>query len=158
MSAQLLAIVLGTLVWEDLRAITAGLLIQRGELSAVTAVIACGLGIYVGDLGLWLIGRGLGSRVLHWSPVAALQPAGRVQRFGTWFDAHTGAAILGSRLAPGTRLPLYVAAGAAGTSFRRFAGWSFAAVVVWTPALVGASAFAGDHVAPLLDTWLAAGR
>src|SRR5688572_11019325 len=102
MTTRLVAIVLGTLVSEDLTAVTAGLLIQRGELSFMSAAIACSAGIYLGDLALWLVGRGLGSRVLSWPRVARALPAGRVQHFAEWFDGHTGAAIFGSRLAPGT--------------------------------------------------------
>ena len=158
MTTQLLAIVLGTLVSEDLTAVTAGLLIQRGELTFMAAALACSAGIYIGDLALWLVGRVLGSRVLSWPRVARALPAGRLQHFAEWIDGHTGAAIFGSRLAPGTRLPLYLAAGACRSSFGRFAGWSLAAVAVWTPALVGISALAGEHVASILAGWLAAGR
>ena len=158
LTTQFLAIVVGTLVSEDLTAVSVGLLIQRGGLSPVAGVIACAAGIYFGDLGLWMLGRVLGPKVLSWPRVSRTLPAGGVHRFVSWFDRHTGAAVFGSRLAPGTRLPLYLAAGACGTSFRRFAAWSLAAVAFWTPALVAASALAGEQIAPLLAGWLAAGR
>ena len=153
MSPHWLALVLGTFVSEDLTTIAAGLLVSHGQLSAVSAMLACGLGIYAGDLGLWMVGRVVGQRVLSWRRVCRLLSPSDIERFAGWFDRHTCAAILGSRFAPGTRLPLYLAAGGSQTSFLKFAGWSFVAVAIWTPVLVGISATFGEQV----STWHAAG-
>src|SRR5262245_15874449 len=158
MTAQLLALVFGTFVSEDLTSIAAGLLINQGALGALPATIACAAGIYLGDLGLWIVGRALGSRALAWKRVKAHVPPAGIRRFTSWFEAHTAAAILGSRFAPGTRLPLYVAAGACRTPFGPFARWSLVAVAIWTPILVGASALAGEHLAGVLAEWIAVGR
>jgi membrane protein DedA with SNARE-associated domain len=158
MTAQLLALVFGTFVSEDLTSIAAGLLITRGAFGAWPATVACAIGIYLGDLGLWLLGRALGARALEWRHVKALIPPVGILHFTAWFEGHAAWAILGSRFAPGTRLPLYVAAGACRTSFCRFARWSLLAVAIWTPILVGVSALAGEHVAGALAGWLAVGR
>ena len=53
---------------------------------------------------------------------------------------------MASRFLPGTRLPAYVAAGVLGTSVVRFALWFGLAGLLWTPALVGLSAWAGRSV------------
>ena len=71
-----------------------------------------------------------------------------MDRLREWLDSHMRGAILGSRFAPGTRLPLYLAAGASRSSLARFATWSLAAVALWTPLLVGLSATLGDDMAP----------
>ena len=118
------ALVLGTLVSEDLTCIVAGTLVRRGDLDAVTAVAACAAGIYVGDLALWCVGRVFASRVQKWPRV----------RDG--ISTYSGPIVLASRFAPGTRLPLYLAAGAFQTSFTSFAAWSLAAVLLWTPPVV----------------------
>ena len=47
-----LSLMFGTLVSEDLACVTAGLLIQRGQIEASSAVVACTLGIFAGDVGL----------------------------------------------------------------------------------------------------------
>src|SRR5262249_27802918 len=60
------AIALGTLVSEDLTCVTTGLLVRAGLLSYPSGAAACFLGIYVGDLGLWLTGRIAGRRVMAW--------------------------------------------------------------------------------------------
>ncbi|MGE0363132.1 MAG: carboxylate--amine ligase [Vicinamibacterales bacterium] len=46
------------------------------------------------------------------------------------------AALVASRFLPGTRLPLYLAAGALGTRPSVFFGWTAAAVAAWTPLIV----------------------
>src|SRR5687767_9816769 len=147
MTASLVALALGTLVSEDLTTIGAGLLVARGEMDPAAAVLACVAGIYAGDLGLWAIGRVAGPRVLGWKRVAPVLTQSGAQQFSAWLSRHMAAAVLASRFAPGTRLPLYLAAGASGTSFKRFAVWSLLAVGIWTPAVVALSAFLGDRIA-----------
>jgi membrane protein DedA with SNARE-associated domain len=141
------ALIFGTLISEDLTCIAAGLLVSRGETPLVLALSACVIGIYAGDLGLWAAGRLIGARVLAWPRVMAVLPAKRAERFAAWFDARAARVIVASRFAPGTRLPLYLAAGACQTSFATFAKWSLVAVTAWTPLLVGLSALLGAPAA-----------
>ena len=136
----LTGLVAGTFASEDLTCVLAGLLILEGRVDPVAAIAACAIGIWVGDLGLWLAGRLLGARVLAWSVVSRYLTPRRSARFAEWFEAHAASTILASRFLPGTRLPLYLAAGALGGSLSRFALWSFIAVALWTPPLVLVSA------------------
>ena len=152
------SLVAGTFVSEDLTCVLAGVLILDGRLDPLTAIAACGLGIWIGDLGLWAVGRMGGARVLAWPRVRRYLTPARSARFAEWFEAHAASAILASRFLPGTRLPLYLAAGAFGASALRFALWSFVAVALWTPPLVLVSAgAAGPLAATLPDTWIARG-
>jgi membrane protein DedA with SNARE-associated domain len=141
MTAGLLAgLVAGTFVSEDLTCVLAGALILDGRLSPAPAVLVCALGIWIGDLGLWAAGRVVGRRALRWPRIRRVVTTDREARFTDWFAANARPAILGSRFLPGTRLPLYIAAGALGGSFRLFALWSLFAVSLWTPPLVLLSA------------------
>ena len=54
MWTELAAIFGGTFVSEDLTSITTGLLIRSGSVGLPAGLVACFLGIYFGDLGLWL--------------------------------------------------------------------------------------------------------
>jgi membrane protein DedA with SNARE-associated domain len=157
MTERLLAIVFGMFVSEDLTCIAAGLMVHLGQLPLLAAIIACTLSIWIFDLGLWLVGRAFGGRALAWSRVRALLPPGGVERFTAWFDRHAWGIIVGSRFTPGTRTPLYLAAGACRTSFPRFALCSFVAVALWTPVLVGTSAWLGEQVATRVGVWLGVG-
>ena len=142
-AAVVLSLAVATLVSEDLACLVAGLLIARGQLHWASAVVACFAGIYVGDLGLWLLGR-----LSRWGVISAPAlnrwvKAAQVERLSAWLDRHLAAAIVAARVLPGSRLPLYVAAGLTGRPLPRFAGWTFVAVALWTPAVVLLSAAAG---------------
>lgn len=155
---SLLALVVGTFASEDLTCIAAGLLISRGQVALFEAILACAVGIYAGDIGLWTIGRVLGARVLSSRRVTNMLPTEGVDRFRIWFGRHAAQAIIASRFAPGTRLPLYLAAGACRTSLKAFAAWSLVAVFAWTPALIGLSAALGDRSTSWVVDSLAIGR
>jgi membrane protein DedA with SNARE-associated domain len=139
----------GTLMSEDAATLSAAWLVRQGELSATTAIVACGAGIWVGDLGLWLAGRVLRrfDRVHRWCVARAPLVAGRALTLA----ADEPLALLASRFLPGTRLPLYLTAGALGTRPWAFALWTLAAVALWTPLVVlGASWWLGAGVAALV--------
>jgi membrane protein DedA with SNARE-associated domain len=124
----------------------------------VAALTSCFIGIFLGDVGLWALGRFGGRRVLHWGPVARL-PLGRLHALGHWLDDHP-AVIFGSRFLPGTRMPLYIASGLVGTRPWRFIFWMFVAVATWVPIVViGTSRFGpamANPLAALLGSgWLA---
>ncbi|MCK6456394.1 MAG: VTT domain-containing protein [Phycisphaerae bacterium] len=125
-----------TFVSEDATCIVTGLLIRAGQLYWAVGLGACVFGIFLGDLGLWLLGRVFGRRVLAWSWVRARLPPSRVEHFGQWFERRGWTAVLAARFVPGTRLPVYIAAGILGRRARRFALWAFLAALVWTPVLV----------------------
>lgn len=155
--SMVLLIAAGTFVSEDLTCIATGLLIGRGELSPATGLIGCFAGIFVGDLTLWAIGRVLWRWIGRWPWVAARLPQSQVIRLGAWFDRHAAAAILTSRVVPGSRLPLYLAAGAVGGSARAFIFWSLVAASIWTPLVVFASAWLGESFVMPFESWLGMG-
>jgi membrane protein DedA with SNARE-associated domain len=151
MTAHLfLALVVGTLVSEDLTSISAGLLARHGEIGLTTAIAACMLGIYVGDLGLWMAGRVLGRRVLAWPWLARKVDPSALTALTVRIDANLAVAVLGSRFLPGSRLPMYLAAGIWGQRPLAFAGWSLIAVLLWTPLLVMLTAAYGANLTPPL--------
>jgi membrane protein DedA with SNARE-associated domain len=133
----LLALAAGTLVSEDLTSISAGLLSRDGTIGLLPAIAACVAGVYLGDLGLWALGRVYGTRALQWGWVARRIDTASVASLGARLDDHLALAVLGSRFLPGTRLPMYLAVGVTGRRPLAFAGWSLLAVLLWTPVLVG---------------------
>lgn len=143
MLGTLMFLAVSTLASEDLACVAAGVLIAKGEVSLVAGVMACALGIFAGDCGLWALGRFGGRAANAWPWVARRLTAASRSR-ARWADRNAGWLLVGSRFTPGTRLPLYVGAGLLGLSFRRFAAWTGLAALLWTPAIVLASAHAGD--------------
>jgi pimeloyl-ACP methyl ester carboxylesterase/membrane protein DedA with SNARE-associated domain len=148
----LLSLGAATLVSEDLTCIGAGLLVASGRLHFWAAVAACLVGIFVGDLMLYAVGRFLGRPALRRRPLSWFLRAEDVDRSSHWFDRRGPALILLTRFLPGTRLPTYFAAGLFGTRFWTFTFFFLLAGALWTPALVGLSAGLGNAAAGVLGS------
>lgn len=141
-----LAIVLGTFVSEDLTVIAVGLLVVVGEMDWGVALLGCALGIALGDYGLWAIGRFGGRRVLRIPGVQRLVSEQSLEHWSRVLDRHTAKAVFLSRCLPGTRVPMYIAAGMLAKRSRPFLMWVTAAVVVWTPILLVATMIVGPKL------------
>jgi membrane protein DedA with SNARE-associated domain len=156
---SLIAIIAATFVSEDLTCIGVGLLIHQGHVSATAGLLGCFLGIFLGDLGLWLLGRLVGRQVIEARWVQRRLPPQRLAGLARWFERHAWAAVLAARFVPGTRFPTYVGAGMLGRRGSRFALWALAAALLWTPVLVGLVIGLGAVVieplkAALASAWL----
>lgn len=147
---QVAWIVLATFVSEDLTCLAAGLLVHLGEMNASVAMLGCFLGIYLGDVGLWLIGRVVGRPLLSWSWLRRRLSEGKFRLLEDWFQRRGGAVLLAARFLPGTRLPLYLASGMLGMSARQFALWTALAALLWVPLVVFGAALLGNAVVPPL--------
>jgi len=154
------ALFLGTFVSEDLTCLTAGGLVAAGEIRMLPATLACGLGIFVSDLGLyglgWLFARG----AIRWSWLRGPWQRARLPAVGgktsRVFARHAVSILFASRFLPGSRLPLYLAAGACGYSLWRFSAIMLVAAALWTPAILwiaAASGSAAQQVAGDLGRW-----
>jgi membrane protein DedA with SNARE-associated domain len=140
-----LALLVGTFVSEDLACITAGVLIQRGEIGLAAGVLGCAAGIFAGDFGLWAIGRVFGRAALSWSWLARMVTSTRALEVQRSLNRHAAGAIVGSRFLPGTRVPLYLTAGVLRMPGAVFAFWAFVAAILWAPTIVLLTAAFGDR-------------
>lgn len=140
-----------TLVSEDLTCIATGLLVAQGRIDLVAGIVACGLGIFVGDLALYAAGRVLGRPWLERAPLTWLVSPAQIERASAWFERHGPLVIFASRFWPGMRLPTYVAAGLLRTRWLEFTALFALAVAAWTPLLVGGTAWLGER-------WIEAAR
>ncbi|MBX2850316.1 MAG: alpha/beta fold hydrolase [Phycisphaeraceae bacterium] len=129
-------IMLGTFILEDPTSIAVGLFIKAGQIDPFVGGFAVLLGIFLGDFGLYMIGFLAGRSALRWRPIAAWVPTRHVEKLGAWFDAKGWKAVLASRFIPGSRLPLYIAAGVTGNKPGRFMLWTLMAVCVWVPVIL----------------------
>jgi len=67
-----LSLMLGTLVSEDVTCVATGVLIAEGRIGVVAGILACAAGIFLGDVGLWSIGRLCRHTVARWQISAAV--------------------------------------------------------------------------------------
>ncbi len=137
---------LGTLVSEDLTCIGVGALVGQGRVPFLAATLGCFVGIFVGDVLLFLAGRWLGRRALTRAPLSWFLTPARVEASSRWFEERGPWVIFASRFLPGARLPTYFAAGLLRTSFTSFAAWFALAAGIWTPLLVWISARLGGEL------------
>ncbi|MBI5764795.1 MAG: VTT domain-containing protein [Planctomycetes bacterium] len=154
---QAASLIAATCVSEDATCIGTGLLVRAGQFNWAVGLGACTAGIFLGDLGLWLVGRVFGRRALEWSWVRRRLPETRVDEWGQWFDRRGMSAVLAARFLPGTRLPVYIAAGMLGRRAGRFALWAFLAALLWTPLLILLVASLGNAVVTPMQRVLGAG-
>lgn len=156
----LLAIILATFVSEDVTCITAGLLVASGQLTLAQGLLGCYLGLVIGDIGLWLLGRGAGLGLARLTWVRRRIPRHRLSDLTSAFDRNTFKVVLAARCVPGLRFPVYVGAGALGRSGWRFLLASTLACAIWVPLLVGLVSWAGEPAAAAMrqllgSLWLA---
>lgn len=146
-----LLICLGTLVSEDLACLAAGVLAAKGWIPFPLALSGAITGIYLGDLALYGLGRLSKKSRGRWRWLDRLVSEERVERGRQLFERYGTRWIFLSRFLPGSRLPSYVAAGAVGWSFPRFASALAVAVLIWTPVLVGFAFFSGQQALAILE-------
>ncbi len=147
----LVILAVSTLVSEDLSCIVAGVLVGQGRLAFLPATLACLVGIFVGDIALFLAGRWLGKPWLSRAPVKWLVSPEAVERSSRWANEKGPAIIFLSRFVPGTRLATYFTAGLLHIPLVRFVGWFLLAASLWTPLLVGVSALVGKQAYAWLE-------
>jgi membrane protein DedA with SNARE-associated domain len=142
----LLIIIAATLVSEDLTCVSVGALVAQGRVGFVFGAGACFLGIFVGDVLLYLAGRWLGRPALARAPLRWFLRESAVERSSQWFARRGLGVIAASRFVPGARLPTYFVAGTLKTGFWQFTLYFALACLAWTPLLVGLSAWLGGAV------------
>ncbi len=149
----LLMIGAATLISEDLACIAAGLFAAGSVISPFQAVAAAGLGIYVGDILLYLTGYLIGIKALHHAPLKWFVSEQRVrqcralcERRGLWL-------IFMCRFVPGTRTATFIAAGLVQVNMYRLLIVFAVAVLIWTPILVLASMLIGRQVITYVDVY-----
>ena len=166
--AKILGIISATFVSEDLTCISTGLLIRTGKIALVSGVLACLIGIFVGDLLLFLLGR-LAARAISSRkklPLAKIfqgvydKYLEHKYSLSQRFTKEGWKLIILARFVPGLRLPVYFGAGFIGGKFTSMIIWALLAGVLWTPALVLLSTWLGDDLQKITEslvgsTWLA---
>ena len=146
-------ILLGTFVLEDAATILAAMDVQVGQVTLVVALVSLYVGIVLGDLGLYGLGRL--AVVTPWARRWA--PPERFGRSREWLQKHVVKIVFVSRFLPGARLPTYTACGYFRTSLSHFALAAIGATLIWTTLLFGVSLHLGRYMAEHLGVWRWAG-
>jgi membrane protein DedA with SNARE-associated domain len=134
-AALALSIFFATFIYEDGATLLAATLSAGGSLDPRIGLLTTFLGIWVGDMGLYGLGSSFGRRAAQsrWLQ-KYLRPESLAKAEG-WFARHGSLALVMSRAIPGSRLPLYVAAGALRLPVRLFAKATAVCSAVWVSAI-----------------------
>ncbi len=150
---QAVAIVIGTFILEDAATVIAAMQADDGKLSSALALAALYVGIILGDLGLYGLGR-LSAKV---PMVARMLPPHRTEAIRAWLDGRVFRVVLISRFLPGLRLPTYTTCGFVGANLRQFALAVVIATICWTTLLFGVSLRIGQVLIDHFGAWRWAG-
>jgi membrane protein DedA with SNARE-associated domain len=162
-----LSIVLFSFAYEDGATLLAAALTAAGRIDARLGLISAFLGIWIGDLGLYAAGATFGRRLVRSGWASRFVSPTKLDKAESWFAERGPATLVMSRFVPGSRLPLYLAAGTLRLSAKMFsvvtgicsAVWVTAIFVVWhfvpRPRIVSGRATPWlPAVAVLLGPWL----
>jgi membrane protein DedA with SNARE-associated domain len=143
------AIVVGTFILEDATTVIASLQVADGLLPAWLALVSLYVGIGLGDLGLFGMGRLAGTH--RWARRYVAMH--HVSRIRDHLDDRLIMAVISTRFLPGARLPTYTACGFLGVSFARFALAVVIGTILWTTALFFVLLWFGVAVLERLGPW-----
>ncbi|MBN8891715.1 MAG: hypothetical protein BGP12_02055 [Rhodospirillales bacterium 70-18] len=143
------AIILATFILEDAATIFAAMAVADGRVLPATALAALYVGIVLGDLGLYGLGR-LAAAV---PPIARLIPPTRGEVVRAWLAGRVFRVVLVSRFLPGLRLPTYTTCGFLGADLRRFLLAAVVATSLWTTLLFVVSLHLGQVLIAHYGAW-----
>ena len=146
---QALAIIVGTFILEDAATILAATQAGQGKIAVAVALGSLYLGIVLGDLGLYGLGRL--AALFPWAKRWAPRPG--MQRTQKWLRTHLVKTVFISRFLPGARLPTYTLCGFVHASFARFALAAIGATLIWTSLLFALSMKVGAFLMNYLGAW-----
>lgn len=124
---KVVAIITTSLVSEDLACIMAGILATEEVIPFGWALAASIMGIMFGDVFLYILGRIGGISLLRQIPFRWWISEERILQAESLFEDHGAKLIFSSRLLPGSRLPVYAAAGVLNYPFWKFLLFMFLA-------------------------------
>ena len=151
----MLIILVCTFVAEDPTCLAAGLLVAQGLIGFIPATVACLVGIFIGDLVLYLIGRFLGRPILRKPPLKWLVSEQQIDEMSERFSKNPKglALIVSSRFIPGSRVPTFVAAGIMKLDWHKLIFLFFIAAALWTPPLILLAEYVGAGVIEQFKEW-----
>lgn len=139
--ALALSIILLTFAYEDGATLLAVTLGMAGRLDPRVGFASAFIGIWVGDMGLYLFGAKVGGRVVRSSWMSKFFSPDSLIKAQSWFERRGTLAIIMSRFIPGSRLPLYFVAGTLKQSARLFGAVTGVCSLVWVGGIFAATHF-----------------
>jgi pimeloyl-ACP methyl ester carboxylesterase/membrane protein DedA with SNARE-associated domain len=147
----LVIIVICTFVAEDPTCLATGLMVAVGIIDFWSGAAACTVGIFIGDLVLYSVGRFFGRQAITKAPFKWFIKESKVNQWAGWFSTPQGLlVVVSSRFIPASRVPTFVTAGIMKLNIARLGGLLLLAALIWTPPLMYLGYKFGAHGMELL--------
>jgi membrane protein DedA with SNARE-associated domain len=146
---QAATIILATFILEDAATVIAAMEAAQGTISIAVALTSLFVGIVLGDLGLYGLGRV--STHIRW--IARRLPPHRTETINAWLRGRVFQVVFISRFLPGLRLPTYTTCGFLGADLRQFTLAAIVATTCWTSMLFGVSLRVGHFLMDHFGAW-----
>lgn len=141
-AALALFIFLFSFAYEDGATLLAATLGAAGCLDVRFAFASAFLGIWIGDMGLYAVGATLGRKAAALPWLRRFVALDSLAKAEAWFQRRGPFTIVMSRFLPGSRLPLYVAAGALKLPAKLFGAITGICSALWVGAILSVLHFA----------------
>lgn len=133
---QAFSLALGTLISEDLTAVTGGIMAGAAPDRFVPIILGCWLGMWAGDMIYYFLGRGIGKPVMQTRFLRKIISEKKFETATEWFDRRGYMVLVITRALPGTRPATYLAAGVLRFTVLRFMAATLLLSLAWALILV----------------------
>jgi membrane protein DedA with SNARE-associated domain len=137
---------LGFPMAEELVLLAGGVLVAAGMLNPVVMFLAVFLGVIIGDMMLFWVGRGLATRLGTSTYFTRWFAPGRLTRGAVFFARYGNATVFLARFIPGLRAPTFLLAGTLHMGLWRFVVIDMLAALIFVPMLCWMGFFFADRV------------
>lgn len=148
----LLAIgIIGLPIPEETMLILTGVLLSKGHIATVPTLFAAYMGSICGISGSYIMGRTVGSRIIHkFGGWLGLTEA-RLQSAHNWFEHYGKWSLSFGYFIPGIRHFTGIAAGVTELEYKDFALFAYCGAIVWVSLFLAVGYFLGDYWTPLYE-------
>ncbi|HTL38994.1 MAG TPA: DedA family protein, partial [Kofleriaceae bacterium] len=137
---------LGAPLPEDAALLAAGVLVQRGAVHPLVAIVVVLVGVLGGDAVLFFLGRRLGPAAYQRKIIKKALPPHRREKIERAYEKYGGRLVFIARHVAGLRAAVFAMAGIHGMRPRRFLAWDLAAACISIPFVMGLGYFGAAHV------------
>lgn len=137
---------LGVPLPEDAAILAAGVLVEKGAVSPLVAVLVVALGVLGGDAVLFFAARRLGPAAYDRKLFQRLLPPERRAKVESAYDRYGGRLVFIARHVAGLRAAVFAMAGIHGMRPRRFLLWDAAAAAISIPFVIGLGYYGARHI------------
>jgi membrane protein DedA with SNARE-associated domain len=141
----------GVPIPEDIMLVAAGVLVARGECTFAEALLACTIGVFVGDTSIFLLARRYGHRLLEVRPFRWIFTEARKQKTLELFQRHGHVIVFMGRHMAGLRMPIFAMAGIYGVKLRTFWLYDGLGLLVSAPAVIGIGYYFAKNLPRIME-------